>query len=424
MNVLEENVKFRFTEPKLSKIVSGNKWVVFVYYYIDNVRNEIRYSQGLNKKYFTENNGLGLKEIKRRNSERETLSNSIIEYVKNWIETRIFDSQQKAFLVPNRERVLIESLNGFIKFKEREKLKKSSINQYQSKLNSFKNYLTKSKALDLRLCNVNKQLYVDYFHGLRDEKRKANWYNDILTFHRMFYNWLIDIEEVEIKNPVKVIKPLGKEDIIKHKAIPSDLIKESFRQVDMYGSNILALFVQFIFYSLHRPNTLTQLQFKDFDLKKKVINIPSDKIKTKKSIVLKMHPKLTELVENFKTENDILSDDYLFGYEIISSVRGSKKQYRLFGKYQSETIDFIQKFKHFNEKQIDKAYKRDDSLYKIFKYGENTLYGYKHTGVVYLRELGWSLEQIIQLTGHKDTEIAKWYGRDFRPKIPEFTDLS
>ncbi|MGJ1378735.1 tyrosine-type recombinase/integrase [Sphingobacterium multivorum] len=423
MNPLSENVKYRFSEPKLGKLNSSNKWFVFFYYYIGDLRKEIRYSSGFNRRYYIDYSGLGAKEIKRRTTERLNLVNECIAYFKTCIEERVFVPESKAFSVPNNEKKLVDFLNNFIKFKEKEKISSASIVQYTSKINAFKKFLESSGISDIRIGDLNKQLYIDYFQSLKDKKPKANWYNDILTLHRMFFKWLIEIEEIEIKNLVKVIKPIQKDDIVKHKAIPSSLIKESFQQIADYGSEILSVFTQFIFYSLHRPNTLTQLQFKDFDLKAGVINIPASKIKTKRAVVVKLHPRIASLIMNFKDNNMVNEDSYLFGFEYINSVRGHKKEYRLFADNQSETMDYIQKFKHFNEKQIAKAYKKDDSLIQIFKYGENTLYGYKHTGVVYLREKKWSLEQIIQLTGHKDTEIAKWYGRDYKPLLPEFVDL-
>ena len=86
MNPLSENVKYRFSEPKLGKLNSSNKWFVFFYYYIGDLRKEIRYSSGFNKRYYIDYSGLGAKEIKRRTTERLNLVNECIAYFKTCIE--------------------------------------------------------------------------------------------------------------------------------------------------------------------------------------------------------------------------------------------------------------------------------------------------------------------------------------------------
>lgn len=423
MKILDENSEFRFTKPYLTKLNDGKKWEIQFYYYIGKDRKIFRSSEGLNTSYFVNVHDLTLREQKRRYNERNDLANRNIDIIKDWMQSRIFNPINKAFFIPDTEVKLVDCYREFLTFKSKEGVASGTLVQYTTKANLFFNYLSTVSQKDVKISELRTNLYPDYFYSLRDKNTSSNWFNDTLVFHKMFFKWVIEIKEVSIKNSVIKIKPLAKDDIIKHKAIPSSLIAESFEQLKSYGSPILSLFCKFIVYTLHRPNTLTQLQLKEFDLSTEKVHIPKNKIKTKKAVDLKLAKPLLDLIAGFIEKNDIPSDYYLFGYDWIESVRGRKKEYRLFGKYKSKPSDYTLKFSHFVQKQILTAYKKDPTLAKIFDYGKTTLYGYKHTGVVWLRENNWTLEQIIQLTGHKDTEIAKWYARDFKPAIPKFPDL-
>ncbi len=393
-----------------------------MYYYIEKDRHPLRFSQGLNQDYFRGVSIHGVKEAKKRNKEREQIALQIINQVKEWIENREFDPGTKAFKLPENEVSLNEYLDKFFDYKCRESISPNTLKQYKAKLNSFKDYLNKRGKKDIKLKEAGKDLYVDYFQEIKANSR-VNWHNGLLIFHRMFYKWLTDIEEVQNSNPTKIIRTLPKEDIVMHKAINRDLVAESFDQIERYGSNILRLMCEFIFYTLHRPNTLVQIQRKDIDLKNGTINISASIIKTGKGVILKLHDKLLEILNSYLLINEVHPDWYLFGYDRVESIRGTKRGFSLFASEKSNETFYSQKFQHFVNEQIVKAYKSDESIPNIFFSGSTTLYGYKHSGVVFLRNAGWTLEQIIQLTGHKDTDIVKWYGREYKPTLPAFPSL-
>ncbi|QRY58486.1 tyrosine-type recombinase/integrase [Sphingobacterium siyangense] len=446
MDILEINKKYGFTEPKLSIEKKTNTWYVYVNYYYNGKRHIFKRKEGLNKAYFSvtkdtftkddvKNKRISKKEFDHYSKlldERNNIANEIKETIKKWIATREFDPSSKIFYLVSNELPLLDYYSKYLEHKKKEKRSEGTITQYGSKINLFKIYLESEKLDSIKVNEVTKQLYIDYLQGLKinkatvNESKKdvsSNWYNDLLNFHRMVWNYIIDVKDLDLKHPLKKgISAKDAQDIEIHTAIPTEYIEESFKQLEEYGSEILKLYCEFIFYTMHRGDTLVQLQFKEIDLEAGIIHIPARKIKTKSKVDLKMNPYLVTVIKQYVQDNEVKCDDYLFGYEFVNSVRNQKKRYKLFGSRKSKRDDYTGKFDHFIDIQIPKAYKGNSNLAQIFKKGKNSSYGYKHTGVVFLREEGWTSDQIIELTGHKDKEILKWYERDFKPKLPEFPE--
>ncbi|WP_167554204.1 tyrosine-type recombinase/integrase [Sphingobacterium sp. CZ-2] len=422
MKVNELNQKYRFTEPRHSFEAKGNLCKVYVYYYLDGQRQVLKYSDGLNTKYFTVTKDLNKAEIKKRSEERLRLIAGIKDNYLQWIEHREFNPTTKAFLLPSNELSLLSYYQDFIDYKTKEKIKPSTLIQYQTKYNTFRDYLVSINNENITLSNADKYLYISYFQYLKANSISDSYYNDLLNYHRMVYNFIIDIQEQTVKNPLKVIKSITLNESEKHQVIHSENILESFEQLKEYGSTELSLMAQFIFYTLHRPDTLVKLQLKDFNLNNETLHIPASKIKTNKAVTIQLNPKLKSIIVEYLNTNDVNEDSYLFGYDMIDSIRGQKKQYQLFGINQSDRQDYTLKFNHFRNKQIIKAYKNNPSLTRIFGSGQN-LYGYKHSSVVYLRDNNWSIEQVMEYTAHKKTEIAEIYARQYKAKLPAFPSL-
>ncbi|TDS14828.1 tyrosine-type recombinase/integrase [Sphingobacterium paludis] len=420
--IVNNNEKYRFSEPKHTFEAKGNLVKVYVNYYYEGKRCVYKFAEGLNTKYFTIKKDITNREIKKRVAERLQLINSIEQKLREWIDTREFDPTNKLFKLPSNELSLLSYYNDFIEYKTREKIKASSLIQYKSKLNTFTEYLTSIKQGNISLSNADKHLFISYFQYVKANNVSDAYYNDILNYHRMVYNYIIDIKEQTIKNPLKVIKSITLNESEKHQIIESEFVNDSFMQLQNYASMELMLICKFLFYTLHRPDTLVRLQLSDFNLSNNILHIPADKIKTGKAVTIQLHPSLKEIIEQYIADNEVNEDSYLFGYEYVPSVRGQKKQYQLFASNQSHRQDYTLKFSHFRDKQIIKAYKSNPSLSRIFT-PNHTLYGYKHTSIVFLRENNWTLEQIIQISGHKKTEIAQIYARQHKPKLPEFPKL-
>lgn len=430
IEVLEENKKYSFSMPKLYKMQGGKKWEVHINYQINGKKLKLRDSKGLNEsKYLVTidellQQGYGKREANRIVDDLHTqrikeADNTINDYLKD-IKNNPFYPDLKTFGIPSKEISLLSYYQDFLDYKRGERIRSGSLEQYQTKYNIFRDYLISIGQENITLNDTDKHLFISYFQSLTT--KKDSYYNDLLNYHRMVFNYIIDIREQVVKNPLKVIKSITLNESEKHQVIQSENILESFQQLRQFGSAELSLMAQFIFYTLHRPDTLCKLQLKDFNLINDTLHIPAYKIKTNKAVTIELHPILKELIQDYISYNEVSEDSFLFGYDMIESVRGLKRDYQLFGINQSQRQDYTLKFNHFRDKQILKAYTANPSLTRIFGAGQN-LYGYKHTAVVYLRDNNWEITDIMALTAHKKTEIAEIYARQHKPKLPAFPSL-
>lgn len=430
MEVLEENKIYSFSMPKLYKMQGGKKWEIHINYQIDGKKLKLRDSKGLNEsKYLVTiddllQQGYGKREANRIFEELhiqrlKEADNTINDYL-NDIKHNPFYPEKKTFGIPSKEISLLSYYQDFLDYKRGERIRSGSLEQYQTKFNIFKDYLISMGQENITLNDTDKHLFISYFQSLIT--KKDSYYNDLLNYHRMVFNYITDIREQVVKNPLKQIKALKLNDSERHQIIESKNILESFQQLEKYGSTELSLMAQFIFYTLHRPDTLCKLQLKDFNLNNDTLHIPASKIKTGKAVTIGLNSELKNIINDYLINNEVHQDYYLFGYNNIPSLRGTKKKYQLFASNQSNRQDYTLKFNHFRNKQILNAYKSNPDLTKIFGAGQN-LYGYKHTAVVYLRDNNWSIEQVMEYTAHKKTEVAEIYARQHKAKLPAFPSL-
>ncbi|MGG5901953.1 tyrosine-type recombinase/integrase [Sphingobacterium daejeonense] len=430
IEVLEENKKYSFSMPKLYKMQGGKKWEVHINYQINGNKLKLRDSKGLNEsKYLVTieqliEDGYGKREANRifddLHIQRLKEADKTINDYLNDIKYNPFYPELKTFGIPSKELSLLSYYQYFLDYKRGERIRSGSLEQYQTKYNIFRDYLTAIGQENITLNDTDKHLFISYFQSLTT--KKDSYYNDLLNYHRMVFNYIIDIREQVVKNPLKVIKAIKLNDSEKHQIIESKNILESFQQLRQYGSTELSLMAQFIFYTLHRPDTLVKLQLKDFNLNNDTLHIPASKIKTGKAVTIGLNPELKNIINDYLINNEVHQDYYLFGYNNIPSLRGQKRDYQLFGNNQSQRQDYTLKFNHFRDNQIVKAYTANPSLTRIFGAGQN-LYGYKHTSVVHLRDNNWQITDIMALTAHKKTEIAEIYARQHKAKLPVFPSL-
>lgn len=413
------NLINKIGKPYLIKEKSTGKWkVAFEYVTNEGKRKRYYYSKGLNDSYFFDTNvDNKLKynkdgTIKHKNiQQREQLAKKRIERLNRDLNNFNFDVNTGKFMLGDIDKSIKELLYDFIDFKNKyDNCTASSIKQYQTKANTLINYckdIISNENITIR--TINKQFFLEFFSWLvNTRKRKLVYRDDCLIFLKMFYKWLITERNLNIDNPLSTIKKQNKDKTTKHKTIEANKLNRVLNELKEYNY-YLAIMYQFIFFTLHRIETLVSLQFKDFDLNNDLIHIPSHKVKNNQAVTIQLNGDLKEIIIEHMTKNIVNRDDYLFGsigymkVSLFSSIKSTAKYFsNSFFKYKKQAL------KSKNETYITK---------------ESTIYSAKHSGIKFLMDSGLSANSIISITGHRNVEMLGTYAKEYTPTKVQFPEL-
>lgn len=284
-----------------------------------------------------------------------------------------------------------------------------SYKRYKEKVNVLQDYLTDNKIEHISLKKFDYTAMNNFLLYVQDKSSNTS-YNYYLTILKNIYKYLIKIKAIKgLDNVTDRFTKLKIDDSEKH--IPYSDVQLSFKLLNEYSS-ILALLAKCIFYTLHRIDTLTQLQFKDFDLDKRIINIPSKKIKTKKKLTIRISQYIMPELLEYIGKNQPQPNDYFFGNNGFTknSINLRKTDIRIFGQNQTPVNTFTSQFRYFKERKST-----DNQVFT----NNHTLYGFKHSGIGYYIDMGLSDKHIIKITGHANTGILATYSRMHEAKIPQ-----
>lgn len=414
------NLINKIGKPYLIKEKSTGKWkVAFEFISSEGKRKRHYYSKGLNDSYFFDTNvDNKLKynkdgSVKHKNiQQREQLAKKRIERLNRDLDNFNFDVNTGKFMLGDIDKPIKDILNDFINFKEMyDNCTASSIKQYRTKSNTLINYcknVLKDENITIR--DINKQFYLDFFKYLvKTKKRKLVYRDDCLIFLKMFYKWLLTERKLKLENPLETIKKQNKDKTVKHKAIEANQLYSAVNELKEYNY-YLGVMYQFIFFTLHRIETLVQLQYADFDLKNDLINIPSHKVKNRQAVTIQLNAELKKVIQDYLKDNTVNADEFLFGsvgyaqVSLFSSIPSTAKYFsNSFFKYKKQTLK--------------------DTTKTTYLTKESTIYSAKHSGIKFLMDSGLSANQIITITGHKNVEMLGAYAKEYRPTKVQFPEL-
>ncbi|AIM39297.1 hypothetical protein KO02_23330 [Sphingobacterium sp. ML3W] len=339
--------------------------------------------------------------------------NELVRELQDMLNDVEFDVNRGVFVEDAKDILFTKYLNNFIKWKSN-KVKASSLEAYQSVVNEIIKYLNDTNQQNVSLKKVDIYLIED----LVNEKQKlsntrANYYLTVLS--NFYSKYLIKYLAV-LKQDENVISRLDRfqdDDITKH-ALFADVYKVF--NILTEHKYYLGFMAKVIFYTLHRMDTITQLQFKDFDLEQGIINIPSSKIKTSKKLTIRISKNILTDIKDYVRLHQTQQNDYWFGYNNMIKNKKNKDSYniQMFGKYKLPSYTISHHYDEFRKLQTT-----DKDIFTP----NHTLYGFKANGYRFYKDGGDSKkfmltdEQIIKITGHSNTDILKKYSREYEATI-------
>lgn len=413
----EKNKENRISKPKLIKERLTGKWKVCFEYVNDaGKRKRYYYSNGLNDSSFfqfdsngnikVDGNGAILLNVKQRNE----LANKRIARLNRDLDDYIFDINKGVFILGDKDRKLTDLMQEFITFKSNEgTVNANTIRQYKSKLNGIKNYFNKNNLEYIRLKEFTKEHLKDFYSYLLNELNFTKTYRD--DYNRFFvavYNYLINFKDLDITNITKSFKNISKGKTKLHSAIEAKHLDTVVHEIQECNYHLGLLF-KFIFFTLHRIETLTQVQFKYINLEDGTMYLPSDIMKNNEEVTISIAQPIKDIIINYLKENEVNANDYLFG-------RDSNNVISLFGQHMSKANTFSSQFSSFKSKKLN-----GDTPTFVNEY--STLYSAKHSGIKFLLDSGLNLNQIISITGHRSTDQLGTYAKDYRAKKVQFPTM-
>lgn len=348
--------------------------------------------------------------VKAREKRAQAYINALIAK----LDATEFDVNTGDFVVDKLDLPLKDYINDWLLWKKNQ-IKSTSLDRYKEKINVFQDWLYDNNLSDISLKRfdirtLNKFLiYIQSGKGVKTDKQHNKSYNYYLTVFKNIYKYLNNTIRLKVDDITTAIPKVKEEDTDKH--TPYNNVDKAFTDLTDY-SYYLGLMAKCVYYTLHRPDTITQLQFKDFDLKNGVINIPSSKIKTGKKLQIRISKHLLSDIENYVNEYQPQPNDYFFGNSgmVKNTINLDKADVKMFGQNKTKVAFFKSSFQYFKNKKTT-----DKTLFTAL----HTLYGFKHSGIGYYKDAGLTDHQIIKITGHSNVSILQTYSRQYDAIIDE-----
>lgn len=286
---------------------------------------------------------------------------------------------------------LTDALTTYLKEKKLDEkngiFRNDSIRTYESYINVFLRWLTKTKREDVYVGSFSKDLgqkYLDYLYV--ENELAPRTYNNYLSFMRTLWGWLKEKEYcsenffLDIKTKPNTEK--------ERKIIPmqwSNKIMEYFRK----NNPTMELVCGLVYNSFMRPSEICRTQISDIRIAQGGIFLPGKKAKNGHARWCLLPPHLIEILINLGI------DKYPLDYYLIST--------RLKPGKTPLTTRKLDKYWHKMRKAIELPM-------------EMKLYSYRDTGITDLKTQGHSNLFISSITGHLNSDEIETYTHAPDPK--------
>lgn len=291
--------------------------------------------------------------------------------------------------------LLVDALKEFKMSKIAIKASENTISSYEGYINNFKHYLFEHDKLEVLLKDFKIEDFKEMLTWLQHNNSSkdvwsASTYNNHLAFVGNVINWCamkprkwVDSDDYTIGHQKEI--EYQKSQPVKNQHFNGVIYDRVVKELNKLPK--LLFYSKFIYYSCMRPDEIRKLKIEHVDLRARII-----KMKGKTGYrVVPICDELHEMLESLNLEN------YPVSYFVIgSSGNVSNKEH-------SENY-FSEQFRM--------------KVRKPLEIGDNyTNYGWKHTRVIDLIMAGFKDYEVMQLTGHTDTESFDAYKRDLMGRI-------
>lgn len=306
-------------------------------------------------------------------------------------KTLIVDAKAEVIKVTERQRTKFwtvkEANAAYLAYIKWKNLAKTTIDMCESYMNGLDAWLIKKGMTSFEMAEFTEAMLLEYLDSKKSSNQQAfsaRTYNNYLTFFRTYFT---RIEKLERKSGHKV----------KYEMDLSDLeLKKSKAERNRYYSDTIAVkvkekltsdlrdYCEWIYHSCMRPREIQLLQVQHIDLSSRQIKVAGETGKTGDRFV-PVSEELLRLINDRKL-TEVPANYYVFGSE---GKPGPKHVYEMY---------FSRRYRKVRE-----ALGLDDNY---------TIYGWKHTAVVNMIHAGFSHEEIMIRTGHRDRKSFEAYIRD------------
>lgn len=397
--------------PFLAKEGKTGVWkVCFKYADNNNKQKKYYYSEGLNDSSFFAYDTDGKKKmlkgvaVLKNLTTRKALAQKRIDRLEQDLNNYVFDVNKGVFTLGDDDKPLTDLMQEYITFKKTEGITAGTIADYNSKINGLNKWLGITGKHNINVKEFTKQDLHDFYSYLLDELGYSKKYRDAYNkFFTAVYNWLIKFKDMDVDNITTTFKNIHKGVTKMHRAIDVKDLKKMMEEISETRPR-LALMFQFVFFTLHRIETLVNVQRRDVDLDNRLIYLSSDIVKNNQQVTITIADPLYYILKDYIDNNDTAPTDYLFG-----------KGKGLFSSRKNTANSFSNTFAFYKKNAIERG--------SIYFDEYTTLYSAKHSGVKFLLDSGLSPEQIISITGHTNVKALGVYAKDYKPDKIKFPPI-
>jgi integrase len=279
---------------------------------------------------------------------------------------------------------------------------KTTYRAYNNTLRSFLESDENKYKSDIAIKDADQHFMQDFLSYIEVKDSIAHRDN-LLMYTKAVFNHVKKHLEIIETNPAEKFKAINKFESESNKAMNMVEIKAlliAAKDLDIHFNILLRL----VFYTLKRPDAILNLRFENFDFEGCHIKFPDKINKTNKKEYSTIPENLMQEIKSMIPEN-VKPDAFFMGNigKFTGERNRGKPEYskRMFAEFKTPYHHFGTKFETvFNRLKLAKGY---------------TLYGMKHSGIVYLiEEHQWSNRQIMDYTGHKNERMIERYARSAR----------
>ncbi|MCQ1541279.1 MULTISPECIES: tyrosine-type recombinase/integrase [Bacteroidaceae] len=224
---------------------------------------------------------------------------------------------------------VVELYNKYlIKFHKSKVFKESTFADYKKRIRVLSEYNKKRFNPIIYIYQFDKTYASDFLdYILIDRDSSARTRNNYRTWLSSFGSWLLEKQYID-KNPVENIKSLS-EDKKKRDALSANDLQKLRTYLEKNNPYFLLL-CQFAYYTLIRPDELSNIQLSDIYIKDQKVFIPSSISKNRKDGMVGLNDILIKSMLELKIFN-YSNDCYLFGKDFKpSKEKSTPRTYRTY----------------------------------------------------------------------------------------------
>ena len=362
----------------------SKRWYI-VFYVWDTDRDEL-----VRKRFFK---GLNYYDTGR---ERREVARDYIEEIDEYLKDGYTVGKARSPEEINLRALTITEAIQYVRERKQKVLKTSSMKDYRILKNRMSDYLSAWGLSKVRVTKLNQTLVHGFLDYMIDERGAGNRHrNNLLNTLVTTVNYIMDRDKKLFKeNPAHGI-PLLPVIKRKHAAYSPEQMKAIKKEITKRGDDQLLLFIQFIYFTLARPNEIQSMRIEQLMPEEDKIFIPASDSKNRKGDYVDMYAPLKKIIEDARLM-EYPKHFYIF------TTNGGPGPVRSYPDY----------FRRANNKVLE-AVKLKPSKRKY------DVYSYKHSGAINLYLSGVELVDIQSQCRHKTLTQTMEYLREldlFRKK--------